>query len=87
MTNSDTMLTTSDNPFNPFTNWDEWFAWDYNQGYHTPEYLARIVRTSYDLSDADQDQAIDDAIDEILQENVLGIYKRIGPTDSVPIAK
>lgn len=73
----DRMLTTKDNPFNPFTHWEEWFAYDYSLGYHTPSYLARVTRTSDELSEADQDAAINDAIDEILQENILGIYTTV----------
>ena len=71
------MLTTIDNPYNPWTHYDEWFAWDAQAGYHTPGYLARIVRSSDELSDEDQSLAIEQAIDEIIGENVLGIYKRV----------
>ena len=71
------MLTTLDNPFNPFTNFDEWYEYDESAGYHTTSYLARIVQTSDELSDADQDVAIDNAILEIVTENILGIYIRV----------
>lgn len=71
------MLTTVDNPYDPFTQWDEWYAWDMHAGYHTPGLLARVVRTSDDLSDADQHQAIQDAIDECVRENVLGVLKKV----------
>lgn len=73
----DYMLTTTDNPFNPFTQWDEWQAWDLAAGYCTSSYLARIVRSSDELSEADQSQAIDDAINEIVELNILGLYKKI----------
>jgi hypothetical protein len=76
------MLTTVDNPFNPFTDWDEWYAWDERAGYHTMSFLARIVRTSDDLSEADQRVAINTAIDEIVQENVLGLYSKISRTSA-----
>ena len=71
------MLTTVDNPFDPFTQWDEWFAWDQSAGYNTPGFLARVVRTSDELSDADQYAAIRDAIDEIVRENVLGVFRKV----------
>lgn len=76
---ADYMLTTVDNPYNPFTQFDEWFQWDYQAGYHTPSYLARIVISSDELSEADQDLAIDQAIDEIVELNVLGIYRKVLP--------
>lgn len=78
------MLTTVDNPWNPFTNFKEWYAWDVHAGYHTCSYLARIVRSSDDLSEADQALAIEQAIDEILQENNLGIYRKVSSIVDVP---
>ena len=71
------MLTTVDNPYDPFNQWDEWFAWDMHAGYHTPGLLARVTRTSDDLSEADQARAIQDAIDEIVRENVLGVFRKV----------
>lgn len=71
------MLTTTDNPFNPFTQWDEWLAFDTRMGYGTLNYLARVTTTSDSLSPADQAQAIELAIDEIVQMNILGIYEKV----------
>lgn len=71
------MLTTIDNPFDPFTQYKEWFAYDLAAGYDTTSYLARIVRSSDELSDADQDLAIEQAINEIVDLNILGIYKKV----------
>lgn len=71
------MLTTTDNPHDPFTNYDEWFAFDARHGYHTPSYLARIVVASDELSEADYNLAIEQAIDEIVEYNILGIYKKV----------
>jgi hypothetical protein len=71
------MLTTIDNPFDPWTQFDSWNTWDENAGYYTLAFQARIVRTSPALSEPDQDLAIEQAIDEIIRENVLGLYKRV----------
>ena len=71
------MLTTVDNPFDPSTDYDEWDAFDRAHGYNTSGLLARIVVTSDQLSDEDQSQAIEQAIDEIVRENSLGIYRKI----------
>lgn len=75
------MLTTVDNPFNPFTHFDEWYVFDAAAGYHTLSFLARIVRTSNELSEADQSLATEQAIDEIVKENVLGLYRKVASTD------
>lgn len=71
------MLTTIDNPFDPFTQFDAWHQFDTASGYHTAAFLARIVITSDELSEADQSLAIEQAIDEIVKENVLGIYRKV----------
>ena len=71
------MLTTVDNPYNPFTQYDEWEAYDMAMGYYTSALLARITVTSDELSDADQATAIEDAIDEIVKYNVSGMHKKV----------
>jgi hypothetical protein len=71
------MLTTVDNPYNPFTDWDEWYAFDARQGYHTPGLIDRITFSSDELSEADQTLAVQTAIGEIARENVLGIYRLV----------
>ena len=77
MTTTQAMLTTIDNPYDPFTNYDEWFAHDAALGYHTPGLLARIAVVSNELSESDQLLAIERAIDEIVSENVLGVHKKV----------
>lgn len=75
--NVEHMLTTVDNPYDPFTQYGDWYNYDTQQGYNTVNFLARIAKTSINLSDADFEQAIEDAIDEIVSENVRGIYKKV----------
>lgn len=71
------MLTTVDNPFDPFTQYEEWWVWDESKGYHTNSFLARIVQTSSELSVADRNLAIENAIDEIVEYNVSGLYRKV----------
>ena len=71
------MITTTDNPYNPFTQFDDWNAYDMQQGYHTCSYLARIAMTSDELSEEEENTAIESAIDEIVALNVLGIYRKV----------
>jgi hypothetical protein len=70
-------LTTIDNPFDPFDEYPAWLAIDTAYGYHTPGFLARIAVVSDELSEADQELANEQAIDEIVRENVLGIYRKV----------
>ena len=75
------MLTTVDNPFNPFTQWREWFAYDEQMGYHTCALLARVTVTGDELSDVDQQLAVQVAIDEIARENVSGVHRKVLSSD------
>lgn len=45
------LLTTRDNPFNPHTQWDEWYAFDRRKGYHTCELLARVTNSADYIDD------------------------------------
>lgn len=74
------MLTTVDNPFDPFTQFDEWYAWDVKSGYNTSALLGRVAVVSDSLSEPDQALAIQDAIDEIVSENVSGMYRKVSQT-------
>lgn len=76
------MLTTIDNPYDPFTQYDDWLAYDQQQGYHTCSYLARVTNTSDELSPEDEDLAIEAAIDEIVKMNILGIYRKVYSKDN-----
>lgn len=76
------MLTTVDNPFHPHSDFEAWHAYDKALGYNTMSLLARVVVTSSELSEADQDVAIENAIDEIVRENVSGMHRKVEvPTD------
>lgn len=70
------MLTTSDNPYSPVDDYDAWLAWDM-QRYNSNALLARVVRTSYELSDVDRLLDIQAGIEEIVNENVSGVHIRV----------
>jgi len=71
------MLTTVDNPFDPFEEYDSWYAWDVRMGYNSTSLLARITVLSPNTSEPDQSLAIQSAIDEIVSENVSGMHKKV----------
>lgn len=73
----DCMLSTVDNPYDPFENFDEWYRFDEDNGYHTCSLLGRIAKTSDDLSDADNDSAINAAIEEIIVNDPLNRYIKV----------
>lgn len=77
MATTEHMLTTVDNPYNPFTEFDQWYAFDEQVGHHTLSLLARVTRTSDELSELDQSQAIDQGISDVLVEDHSGIYIKV----------
>lgn len=70
-------LTTIDNPFNPFTEFNSWFLFDNEKGYNSCAYLARIAKTSDQLSERENEEEIERAIDEIIKYDFLNIYKKV----------
>lgn len=71
------MLTTMDNPYDPFEDFDSWFRFDTDNGYYTCSYLARIAIFTDDMTQKEENEAVEMAIDEIITLNPLGIYKKV----------
>lgn len=61
------MLTTKDNPYDPFTDFDSWFIYDTETGYNSCGFLDRIAKTSDSLTDQENQNEIERAIDEIVK--------------------
>lgn len=70
-------LTTVDNPFDPFEQFEEWYNFDTNKGYNSCSYLDRIARTSNQLSDEENNKEIERAIDEIIKLDFTHKYKKV----------
>lgn len=70
-------ITTFDNPYDPFDDFTSWFLFDVEKNYNTCSYLDRIARTSDQMSDEENRQEIERAIDEIIKYDFLNIYKKV----------
>lgn len=70
-------ITTFDNPYDPFEQFDDWYRFDIDKGYNTCSYLDRIARTSNQLTDSENDAEIERAIDEIIKYDFRNIYKKV----------
>ena len=73
---SDRMLTTCDNPFNPFTHFEEWFKYDMTNGYNTCGYLANMAMTSKNFGKERNEEEIQRAMDEIVETEPM-IYRTV----------
>ena len=68
------MITTSDNPFDYFDDFENWFNFDFNlKGYCTCNLLAVYAKTSSALSPADNEALIDLACDQLLKDYPNGV--------------
>lgn len=74
-------LTTIDNVYDPIKQFDQWLNYDNEKGYGTLSYLGRIVNTSDELTDEENESEIERAIDEIVALDPLGIYKKVVETN------
>lgn len=70
-------LTTEDNPFDPIDDFDRWYAFDTQNGYNTASYLARISSYTDLMTEEEQMEEDERAIDEIIGFNLTGNYKKV----------
>ena len=75
--NSNVALTTIDNPFDPFTQFDLWFQFDIEKGYYSCSRLARVAELSDDMTEQEIDEEIENAIDKIVKYDVTDTYKKV----------
>ena len=71
------MLSTFDNPYNPFDDWDEWYAYDERSGHHSSSLLGRLAAVDDDSSEELIEEAVEQAIDTIVHENFNGLYMKV----------
>ena len=71
------MLTTFDNPFDPFEQFTSWFMFDVEKGYNSCSYLARIAKTSEQFTDLENEEEIERAIDEIIKYDFMNMYVKV----------
>lgn len=76
---NDFMLTTIDNPFDPFEEFTNWLLFDKEKGYNTCEKLARIAVLPDNLSEKEKNDEIDRAMDEIIKYDPFEIYIKVPP--------
>lgn len=70
-------LTTVDNPFDKFEDYDNWLLYDIEKGYGTNELLARIMKDTKSYTDKEFNEALSDVIDEIIKNDFTGMYKKV----------
>lgn len=70
-------LSTFDNPYNPITDFKNWFSFDIDKGHDCCGLLDRFSLTSDALTPAENSIEIESAIDEIIKYDVENVYKKV----------
>lgn len=70
-------ITTIDNPFDPFDDYNSWFMFDVEKGYYTSSKIGRLAKTTDDMTEKEETEAIERAIDRLIEIDPLDIYKKI----------
>ena len=71
------MLSTIDNPYDPFDDFKNWFMFDVQHGYNSCAYLARIAQTSDKFTEKENFEEVERAIDEIIEHDFMNIYVKL----------
>ena len=74
-------ITTVDNPFDPFDDFDHWFQFDTEKGYYTSSKLARLTNLRNDMSEAEEAEEIERAIDRLIEIDPFDMYIKVTRND------
>lgn len=84
MTITEYWVTSSDNPYDPFTQWDDWLRTDRQLGYNLPGYVARdpsVSSLASDVPPALLQRALESSIDAICHFQLTGregvVFKKV----------
>ena len=80
---NDCMLSTKDNPINPFDDFDEWYRYDMEKGWNCCGRLARIAQLSDVMSEEEIDIEIERAIDSIVKYDFLNVFIKVRPDSKI----
>ena len=70
-------ITTIDNPYDPFDDFEHWFQFDTEKGYYTSSRVARLTKLRNDMSEVEEDLEVERAIDRLIEIDPLKIYKKV----------
>ena len=73
--------TTVDNPFNPFEDFNSWFLFDIEKGYYTSSKLGRLTKLRDDMTEKEENEEVERAVDRLIEIDPLDIYIKIVKED------
>lgn len=70
-------ITTIDNPFDPIEQHDDWLYYDMQKGYYSNNKVARLTEIEDDMTSKEEDEAIEKAIDRLVEIDPLNLFKKV----------
>ncbi len=74
-------ITTHDNPYDPIKDFDHWYQFDTEQGYYTSSSLARLTHLTEDMTEQEENDEVERAIDRLIEIDPLDIYIKVTHDD------
>ena len=71
------MITTFDNPFDPFEQFTLWHLFDKEKGYDSSERVMRLANISNDMTQKEVDEEVERAIDRLIEIDFTNTYKKL----------
>ena len=68
------MLTTFDNPYNPFVDFRSWYMYDCEKHHNTSSRVARIAQINSEMTQKEIDEAENVAMNFIVRYDLQGIF-------------
>lgn len=84
---SQCMATTMDNPYNPFTHWDEWLAYDLIHQYSTCQLVAAFDESSILMDEDEYEYEVEQAINRLLDFDPFGIHIKVRENNADDVIK
>ena len=70
-------ITTIDNPYDPFDDFEHWLLFDKEKGYNTSDKLGRLTNLRNDMSSVEENIEVEKGIDKLIEIDPLSIYEKI----------
>ena len=78
------MLTTNDNPYDPFEQFPQWLLFDKEKGYDSCERLMRLANLNPEMSQKEIDDEVDRAMNKLIELDFTNTYKRVKRVTNEP---
>ena len=74
---NDYLLTTIDNPYNPFDDFSNWYAFDMEKGHNTCDLIGRLAQLRDDMTQREEEEEYARVAEFILYHDPHDKYKKI----------